>query len=243
MNVVQRILSSARYHLEEDTRGYEYLKRRGVKDDQITEYGVGYFPEDTWPPFVDEGESAEGDRYRKWSGKGVALKGKIVFPLQNALGKRVGFILRDPDPAEGRRGYREFRMKESEFTEVFFGTPQAVESIWTSGETYLVEGLFDLFPVARVFDPTLCIVTAQVDPDQARFLSRMADEVYFLFDNDTQGREGFESFKNHYGHAFDKVDQIYYSGDDPAEAYQNASSDQEFEERLKGTRDPLGLGF
>lgn len=240
MSIVRRIIRAAKSNLTEGTKAWEYLQGRGVTEEQIEEYDLGYFPEDAWPPYVEEGESEEGDRYREWSARGGKLKNQIVFPLRNALGQTLGFTLRNPDIDS--RGYREFRLKRAKAHEVFFGIREAMEAIWRTGKVYLVEGYFDIFPVRRVFAPTVCIGTAEVDPTQARFLRRVVDEVYFLFDNDRQGRDGFEDFREDHRLEFDKVDEINYVGGDPSEAWEDMG-DEDFEDHLQGALDPLGLGL
>ena len=240
MKVVKRIIQAAKSNLKRDTKAWKYLRSRGVTEKQIGEYDLGCFSEDEWPPYVDEGESEEGDRYRDWSARGVKLKNQIVFPLRNALGQSLGFMLRNPDISN--RGYREFRVRRAKACEVFFGIREAVDVMWKTGKVYLVEGHLDLFPVRRVFAPTLCVGTAELDPDQCRFLRRIVDEVYFLFDNDYQGQEGYETFAEEQQENFNTIERIHYRGDDPSAAWEMHGEDQ-FKEHLKSSLDPLGLGL
>ncbi len=73
---------------------------------------------------------------------------------------------------------------------VFFGmTYEALEAIWNTKTVYLTEGIFDHFPVQRMFKNSLCCMTAKVSRQQVQFLYRFVDHINILFDMDDPGKE------------------------------------------------------
>lgn len=216
------ILAHAQGHVG-DPRAAAYLARRGASPAQVQALGIGYVPEDAWPPYVG-GASEDEEAYREWSGKGARLKGKVVFPMHNALGHVRGIQIRSPDP--DKKDYTKYYLGRSKVDALFFGTPLAMPTIWARREVYLCEGIFDFFPLQRAFPNTLCTGTANVSARQIEFLHRFVDSVYVVFDTDWGGKEFYRRFQDVHGHAFRNVQRIDVRGKDVSEMWERFGEDK-----------------
>ena len=182
--------SSCADSLSEDTR--ELLWLRGVSDEQIAQFQVGYID-----GFLPEGDYPEA--FLKWSGGGSKLVNSFVLPLTNWLGEVKGFQFRSADRSVG--GYMDFFLDYKE--PVFFGLGQAAPFVWSTGEVCVVEGAFDLFPVHRVLPNTISTLTAKVTLQLIRSLRRLVDRVYVFYDNDSAGIKASAKFAETYGPVLD----------------------------------------
>lgn len=178
----------------------EALYARGVSDEQIALYRIGHLQR-TLPPL--EG----ADDFLAWSGHGQKLNDVFVLPLTNALGaiKGVQFRYCDRDHA----GYMDFMLDKSE--PVLFGLAQAMPHVWDTGSIFLVEGVFDLFPVQRAFPGVVATLTARVTDEFTRFLRRCTSQIWLGYDNDETGRRATERFIKTRGSDFNVKPVLYPS--------------------------------
>jgi DNA primase len=189
-----------------DNRVREALSKRGVSEDQLAQYQLGYLhgelPDDVAPDF------------RKWA------QGKIddvfLLPLTNALGEVSGFQVRAIGQTKAR--YHDYLPDKREAC--FFGLGQAVEAMWETKAVFLVEGAFDLFPIQRAFPAVVATLTARTGPNLARVLRRLVDRVWVGYDMDEPGRRGCDKFLHDYGRDFEvyivsypKLDKVKDPGD------------------------------
>lgn len=173
------------------SRELEELWSRGVSDDQIALYQIGYLDQ-ALPPL----EGAES--FLDWSHRGAKLDDVIVLPLTNALGQVKGVQFRHVE--RDRKGYMDFFVSRDE--PVLFGLAQAMPWMWEHHSVCLVEGAFDLFPLQRLMPGTVATLTSKVTGQFARFLRRNVVEVLMGYDLDTPGKKGIFDFQANYGADF-----------------------------------------
>lgn len=190
---IDHLVDFAHQNLSED-RLFEELWSRGVTDDQISLFRIGYLDRK-----LPELEKA-GD-FLKWCHGGQKLDDCYVFPLTNALGQVKGLQFRHVERSV--KGYMDYFLAKDE--PVLFGLGQAMPHIWTSQVVCLVEGNFDLFPIQRVLPNTIATLTSDVSSRFLRFLRRNVREVWFGYDMDAVGRKGAFSFIKDHGRSFDRV--------------------------------------
>ena len=221
---LDRIVKMGRRYVKQGTP-MKYLTSRGVSVDQIDSLSIGYIPEDTWPPYIDvEKEGEDAAHYWKQSGHGVKLKGKLIFPLTNALGQIKAFQVRTPNSKT--KDYWKFYSLSADIDALFFGTNVAMEHIWERSEVCLVEGIFDLPPVLRAYPNTLCMGTATINPNQLTFLKRYVKRIKVMTDNDEQGRRFFSKFYKDYSSCFEQIVKVPYSGSDPSDSWSRLGEDK-----------------
>lgn len=160
--------------------GYAYLRGRGVTDEQIHFYKLGLGLNIVKCNI----KSSEGVKFNKqFYG---TMKGQVIIPLYNSLGKLRGIETRYIESTHTRK-YTQYFLSNWKEDAVFLGLPYSLKNIWDTQTVYLVEGMFDFFPVQRVFPNTLCTLSARVMYTQYRFLCRYCKHVVFLFDRDDKG--------------------------------------------------------
>lgn len=172
-------------------RELDALAARGVSEDQIEAYGVGYLDRDL--PTVDYPKA-----FLEWSLHGAKLDDVYVFPLTNSVGVVRGVQFRHVE--RDRSGYSDYIEGKDEA--VFFGLSQAMNTLWTMQSVYLVEGAFDLFPVQRVFPGVIATLTARAPDVLVRVLRRLVSHVWLGWDSDEPGRAAAERFRKRYGNEF-----------------------------------------
>lgn len=238
MKFLTRIHRASRANLKKDDKAWNYLRSRGVSPEQIKTHELGWFPPEQWPPWVERGESKEADSYLDWSGNGVKLRGKLLLPLHDPRGRLAGFQLRTPSSDE--KDYSVYRTTASKRTAVFFGIKAAMPFIWETSEIFLVEGVFDLFPMARLRSNSVAIVTSRLMGRQREFVRRFVDQVRFVFDMDEQGRKGYEKFDENFGSEFDEVTRVRLDGSDVADTWRR-SGDEGIRRSVELAIDPLSF--
>lgn len=180
-------------------RARDALNARGVTDEQITLYRLGYIDNDL-------PELEYPTTFVEWAKTKAKLDDAFVLPLTNTLGEVKGFQFRHVE--RERSGYSDFITDKSEA--VLFGLAQAVPHIWKTRSVFLVEGAFDLFPIQRFVPATVATLTARVVASLVRVLRRVADHVWVGYDMDEPGRKGCERFQRQHGADFISVSTVAY---------------------------------
>lgn len=200
MSWIENFSSRCHSQLQDSVR--EALWCRGVSDDQMDLYRVGYI-DGILPPGP---EYPEG--FLEWSSGGSKLKDCFVLPLTDMLGEVKGLQFRAV--SRDQKGYMDFFVDRSQA--VLFGLGQAAPYIWETGRVCLVEGAFDLFPVQRIRPYVVSTLTARASDQLVRALLRVVKHVYLLFDDDAGGHRGRDKFVKYHGHRFETVSLDYPIG-------------------------------
>lgn len=175
-------------------RELEAAWSRGLSDEQIVEFKVGYLD----GPISGIAYPKE---FLEWSRPGQKLVDVFVFPLTNALGQVKGVQFRHVK--RDVKGYTDYFISKDE--PAYFGLAQAMPYVWETRRICLVEGVFDLFPVQRVFPYSVTTMTSSVTTTFYRFLLRNVKEVWFGYDSDGAGRKGVLEFREKYGSTFERI--------------------------------------
>ncbi len=181
-----------------DDRVLDELYTRGVTDDQIKMYQIGYVNK-VLPPADYPIE------FLKWCWEGARLKDMYVFPLTSPLGDVRGVQFRHVSRDE--KGYLDYSEDRGEA--VLLGLGQAMPHIWRTGEILLVEGGFDLYPIQRFVPQTVATITAKVSGAFLRVLRRLVKTIWLAYDKDPPGRKAAARFMKEHGDEFHIVDVDY----------------------------------
>ncbi|HEY3250541.1 MAG TPA: DNA primase [Ignavibacteria bacterium] len=179
--------------------GREYLSRRGIADDMITKFGMGYAlreksglfaqlkeqfsMEDLLGSglFVDLGKSEIRDRFR----------GRLMFPIISESGKVVGFGGRRvfEDVSEEAKYINSPETKIYNKSKTLFGLNLTKNSIKQKGYAILVEGYLDLISLYQHgIDNVIASSGTSLTPLHVKILSRYIDEIVILYDSDLAGQ-------------------------------------------------------
>ena len=183
---------------EEGRGARDYLAGRGLSAEEWTRFGLGFAP-DRWEGVVEvlrrahiPGEVAERAglaRARPSGGHYDLLRGRVVFPIQDARGRVVAFggraLAKDQDPKYLNTPESPvFRKREA-----LYGLPQALEPMRRSDRAIVVEGYFDQLALARAgLGEALASCGTALTEEHAKSLSRRTRNVVLLFDGDEAGQ-------------------------------------------------------
>ena len=165
-------------HTQLGDREREALWSRGVSDEQIELFQLGYL----------DGELPELEQVHTFVKKYLKtrwLHDVFVLPLTNTLGQVKGLQLRHVDQAQ--KGYSDFLPFDDE--PILFGLAQAMPHVWETQSIWLVEGAFDLFPIQRFCPNVVPTLTNRLTEQFAVLLRRLVDDIWLAWDMDVKGRE------------------------------------------------------
>jgi DNA primase len=180
----------------------EYLKSRKINEKLMETFNLG-FAMQSWDSLTNylikkKGYSEEllekvGLVSRKMKGEGVydKFRGRVMFPLQDAGGKVVGFtgrilpaLAKDDEPkymnSPETALYHKSRM--------LYGFFQAKKAIRENKRVILVEGQTDcISSYAAGITETVAVGGTALTEDQVEILARLADKIYLSMDADEAG--------------------------------------------------------
>jgi DNA primase len=193
----------------------EYLRGRGLDDEAIARFRIGFAPEsgfllrDKLKPLADEDALRESGLF-SWKEKDEARKdesakstaslyskfrNRIVFPICNESGKVIAFTGRTL-ATDDKSGPKYLNSPETPIyskSRVLFNLHLAKESIRRLDYIILVEGQMDCISVfnAGYHNVIASSGTAFTEP-QARLLARFSKKIVVNFDPDTAGAAAAE---------------------------------------------------
>ncbi|MFN7160177.1 MAG: DNA primase [Candidatus Gracilibacteria bacterium] len=182
--------------LQNSPEAKEYLLKRGLNEQTITDFKIGFAPnsyDDLWR------ELREKHRYETEELLKVGLlalndakhynkfRGRIMFPITNHLGDIVAFggrILGDGEPKYLNSPETPIYHKSN----VLYGLSFAKDAIREAGSVIIVEGYMDVLSAwqAGIHNIVASSGTA-FTKEQVQLLKRHTSTFYFLFDNDNAG--------------------------------------------------------
>jgi DNA primase len=177
----------------------EYLTGRGLGDEVLRRFRVGYAPS-AWDKVL-VGAQRDGFSPEELAAAGLAqrnrngnlydrFRGRIMFPLADARGRVLGFgarALRDEQrPKYVNTSENELYHKGRQL----FGIDHARAAAATRGRVVAVEGYTDVLALHQSgIEETVAIMGTALTTDQLAELSRAAGTVYLALDADRAGQE------------------------------------------------------
>lgn len=178
-----------------------YLKERGLKEETIKEFHLGYAPAG-WRNILTflTGRGYPAQEIEK---TGLLVKkdnadfydrfrDRIVFPVADTMGKVVGFSARVA-PGEDETQAKYVNTPESEAyhkSKTLYGIDRAKSEIKSKDFVLLVEGNMDVIAAAQAgVKNTVAVSGTALTPDQINILKRYTSNVKMLFDMDKAGEE------------------------------------------------------
>lgn len=181
-----------------------YLATRYVSKEDIDEYRLGYSKFVTVP----EDDHEDRERFLDSTWKGKKFCDKVVFPIQDAMGRVVGLSGRAVDS----KLFKTFVTAEAKYIGCFFyGFYQALPEIYKTGTVYVVEGPFDCHALRIALPNTIASLTSGIYANQHDFLKCYCKKIVVVFDDDPPGREGAEKASKYLN-----VDDLNIGYGDPA---------------------------
>ena len=179
-------------------RAMDYLRGRGLDDNTIAGFRLGYAPGDSAALMQAlkrggfEAETlVEAGLFRQREHEeepGASLRNRVVFPITDRRGRPIAFggrILGDAQPKYLNTPETPVFRKG----EVLYGLAQARDAAWRAKEVIVVEGYMDAIALSQAgFAHTVASLGTAFGENQLRALWRLVDEPVLCFDGDEAGQ-------------------------------------------------------
>jgi len=189
---------------EPGKRALQYLRERGLKDETIRHFGLGYAP-DAWDALINHAEKEStsveylemaGLVVKRDKGEGYydRFRGRVMFPLLTQVGQVVGFTGRILEGDEKQAKYVNTpETKVYHKGRLLYGLHFAKNDIRKAEEAYLVEGNTDVISMHQSGITNVVATSGTaLTPTQVKLLGRYTDAVVLLFDADSAGVSAME---------------------------------------------------
>ncbi len=177
----------------------EYLLGRGLSEEGLREFGVGYAPS-AWDTVLRRGQSA-GYSVDELAAAGLLTKNKqghpydrfrarIMFPIRDARGRMQGFGGRAT--RDDQRGKYQNSPEGELYSKkrTLYGIERARPAIAKAGRAVVVEGYTDVIALHGAgVEEAVAVMGTAITPEQVQLLASHTDEVVLALDADRAGRE------------------------------------------------------
>jgi DNA primase len=184
-----------------------YLDQRGLEDETVRGYGLGYAPRTrTW--LVERAEAAQVDLglleqvglvMRRTNGPGYSDRffDRVQFPIRDAQGRPVGFGGRVlPDSPFAQRGPKYYNSSDTLLfnkSELLYGIDQARHAAAKAGYMAVVEGYTDvLMAHQHGIGQVVATMGTALNARHVQQLRRFSPRVVLVFDADAGGNAGVD---------------------------------------------------
>jgi len=183
--------------------GYSYFKERGITDQTIERFGLGY-GKNSWDEFLNHAQSngydldilvkaglikeRQNDSSEEKSYYDT-YRERVMFPIHNLTGKVVGFGGRHL--TKDKKSPKYINSPESEVyhkSSILYGLYHAKKAIREKEEVLLVEGYLDVLMLAQSgIEHVVATSGTALTVDQVKLVKRFADKAVMLYDGDPAG--------------------------------------------------------
>ncbi|MGE5408128.1 MAG: DNA primase, partial [Syntrophothermus sp.] len=184
---------------EEAGRAREYLAGRGLREEVLRAFGVGYAPS-AWDTVLVRGQRA-GFTVEELRGVGLVQRGRtggeydrfrsrIMFPIRDRRGRTLGFGGR---AMRSDQGAKYVNTAETDFfhkSRLLYGVDRAKGAIAKAARAIVVEGYTDVLALHQAgIEEAVGVMGTAITDEQVATLSGMVDEVVLALDADSAGQE------------------------------------------------------
>ncbi len=184
---------------QEAGKAREYLAERGLGEEVLRGFGVGYAPS-AWDKILVLGQRA-GFRVEELRGVGLAQRGRgggeydrfrsrIMFPIRDRRGRTLGFGGR---AMRSDQGAKYVNTAETDFfhkSQLLYGVEMAKAAIAKAGRAVVVEGYTDVLALHQAgAEEAVGVMGTAITGEQVATLSGMVEEVVLALDADSAGQE------------------------------------------------------
>ena len=177
--------------------GLSYLRQRGMRDDIIKKFGIGYCPDGK--DVMTSAAIKEGFKMEYLEKTGLTIKreewirdrfaGRMMFPIHGISGRVIGFGGRTLSQDKAIAKY--LNSPESDIyhkSRVLYGIYQAKRTIIQEDKCYLVEGYTDVTSLHQSgIENVVASSGTSLTIDQIRLIRRFTNNVTIIYDGDQAG--------------------------------------------------------
>lgn len=178
---------------------YAYALSRGLSEESIKTWNLGYAPE-AWRTVLEKlGESGFTNQELMNAGlikeadekKGTwydRFRNRLMFPIRDSAGRTVAFTGRALDPNDQAKYLNSPETDLYKKSEVLFGMDKAKDAIRVRGFALLVEGQMDLLLLHQIgFQNTVALSGTALTSQHLSLIKRYADNLMLALDSDRAG--------------------------------------------------------
>jgi DNA primase len=184
---------------QEGGKARAYLDERGLEEEVLRDFGVGYAPS-AWDKILVLGQRA-GFRIEELRGVGLVQRGRgggeydrfrsrIMFPIRDRRGRTLGFGGR---AMRSDQGAKYVNTAETDFfhkSQLLYGVDRAKAAIAKATRAVVVEGYTDVLALHQAgVEETIAVMGTAITGEQVATLSGMVEEVVLALDADSAGQE------------------------------------------------------
>ncbi len=184
---------------QEAAKARDYLAERGLGEEALRGFGVGYAPS-AWDKILVLGQRA-GFRVEELRSVGLAQRGRgggeydrfrsrIMFPIRDRRGRTLGFGGR---AMRSDQGAKYVNTAETDFfhkSQLLYGVDMAKAAIAKAGRAVVVEGYTDVLALHQAgVEEAVGVMGTAITGEQVATLSGMVEEVVLALDADSAGQE------------------------------------------------------
>ncbi len=183
--------------------GYQYLRNRGLSDETIIRYGLGFAPDSfhTLIDYLHQKEFADIDieaaAVAKRSSKGNLydlFRNRVMFPIIDLAGNVVAFggrVMDDSKPKYLNSPETMVFKKSKNLFSLNFARKAEDDTL------ILAEGYMDVISMyAAGFHNVVATLGTALTPEQARIIAKYAKEVILSYDADEAGQKAIQRAMN-----------------------------------------------
>jgi DNA primase len=184
---------------KEAAKAREYLAERGLGEEVLRGFGVGFAPS-AWDKILVRGQQA-GFSVEELRGVGLVQRGRgggeydrfrarIMFPIRDRRGRTLGFGGR---AMRSDQGAKYVNTAETDFfhkSQMLYGVDRAKGAIAKAGRAVVVEGYTDVLALHQAgVEEAVGVMGTAITGEQVAALSGMVEEVVLALDADSAGQE------------------------------------------------------
>jgi DNA primase len=224
---------------KEAGKARDYLAGRGLREEVLRDFGVGYAPS-AWDKLLVAGQRA-GFNVEELRGVGLVQRGRqggeydrfrerIMFPIRDRRGRVLGFGGR---AMRSDQGAKYVNTAETDFfhkSQILYGVDRAKSAIAKAGRAVVVEGYTDVIALHQAgIEETVGVMGTAITGEQVAALSGMVEEVVLALDADSAGQEAMLRAQNvAAGRRMRLRVAAMPAGEDPAEMMAEAEGAERF---------------
>jgi DNA primase len=184
---------------KEAGKAREYLAERGLGEQVLRDFGVGFAPS-AWDKILVRGQQA-GFSVEELRGVGLVQTGRsggeydrfrkrIMFPIRDRRGRTLGFGGR---AMRSDQGAKYVNTAETDFfhkSQMLYGVDRAKGAIAKAARAVVVEGYTDVLALHQAgVEEAVGVMGTAITGEQVATLSGMVEEVVLALDADSAGQE------------------------------------------------------
>ncbi len=198
-----------------------YFKKRGVADETIETFGLGYAPE-SWDAcltyFTSRGYTPQelvnvGLVTERSEGSGVydRFRNRAMFPIRDVQGRMAGFGARILNPNDVPKYLNSPQTALFDKGRLLYGLDQARKAIRAQDQVVIVEGYMDVIvPHQAGFTNTVSPMGTALNEDQLRQLKRYTRRIILALDADAAGEKATMRGLELARQALDRSDEMIF---------------------------------